>query len=281
MPGHYAFSGFFATIEEPLPHEGEACYTMRIMTIAVISDIHANLEALQSVLKDIDAHNPEMIFSCGDSVGYGADPEAVVAILRERGIRQVLGNHELGCLKAMERAWFNPQALKAINKTRLMLSKETLEYFKTLSLYHAPDTPPLHNCYFVHGTPPDSAKKYLFELEDEELPQLFEHTMGRICFLGHTHELALVSMPASGPDKGVATREIIEQGHYTLDPAARHIVNVGSVGQPRDGDNNAKYVLWDPKKHLLEVRYIPYDVHTAVDKIIAKGLPEQYARRLL
>jgi len=245
------------------------------MKIGIISDIHANLEAFSRVLEDLDRQQPDRVFCCGDSIGYGPEPEAVVRLLRNRGIPQVLGNHELGCMDRSELAWFNPVARKATRKTREMLSRQTLDWFNTLPCSMSPWEPGLNACHFVHGAPPDSARTYLFEVEDDELHTLFEHTGERVVFVGHTHELVLASVHGTRGER----REIGE-GVYELDPDARHIVNVGSVGQPRDGDNRAKYVLFDPVRRSLEVRCIPYDIKTTADAILALGFPEQYARRL-
>lgn len=245
------------------------------MRIGIISDIHANLEAFQRVLEDLDMQQPDRVFCCGDSVGYGPEPEAVVSLLRKRGIPQVLGNHELGCMDRSELSWFNPVARKAIRRTRSMLSPQTLEWINTLPLSLAPWEPGLDACYFVHGAPPDSARTYLFEVEDEDLPPLFEHTGNRTVFVGHTHELVLARW-----DGKTSERQEISEGFYDLDPEAKHIVNIGSVGQPRDGDNRAKYVLFDPVRRQIQVRCIPYDIKVTADAILALGFPEQYARRL-
>ncbi len=245
------------------------------MKIGIISDIHANLEACKRVLDDIDLQQPDRVFCCGDSIGYGPEPEAVVQLLRKRGIPQVLGNHELGCMDRAELAWFNPVARKAIRRTRKMLSRQTLDWINTLPFSLTPWEPGLDACYFVHGAPPDSPRTYLFELEDEELPKLFEHTGERVVFVGHTHELTLAWW-----DGKTAGRREMGQGQHELPPDIRYIVNVGSVGQPRDGDNRAKYVLFDPVRRILDVRFIPYDIKATADAILALGFPEQYARRL-
>lgn len=245
------------------------------MKIAIISDIHGNLEALRSVLEDLDNQQPDQVFCCGDSVGYGPEPEAVVSLVRARGIPQVLGNHELGCMDRSQLAWFNPVARKAIRRTRNMLSRQTLDWINTLPLSMAPWEPGLDACYFVHGMPPDSARTYLFEVKDSQLPGYFEHTGERVVFVGHTHELVLAHW-----DGREAGREDLSEGDHDLDPDLRYIVNVGSVGQPRDGDNRAKYALFDPVRRKLTVRCVPYDIKVTADAILALGFPEQYARRL-
>ncbi len=241
------------------------------MKLAIISDIHGNLEAFQQVLADIDAQQATDIISLGDSIGYGPDPEAVVSLLRQRQIPQVVGNHEAAIVRRADRSWFNPVARKALNKTSGLLSDETVDYIRTLPLYMK-----RFSCHFVHGSPPDSYRTYLFEYEDADLPRLFASFDTPLCFVGHTHELALVST-----SNGEYQRRELYRESVTLAPNERHIINAGSVGQPRDGDNHAKYVLWTPDTRVLEVRYVDYDRETTARKIRELGMPEQYANRLL
>ncbi len=240
------------------------------MKIAILSDIHGNLEAFERVLEDMDKQKPDTVYCLGDSVGYGPEPERVVQLLRERGIPQVAGNHELAMVRRAERLWFNPTAREALERSRKLVSKDTLKYMKTL-----PMSINELGCYFVHGFPPDSARTYLFELEDDVLPKTFEFLGERICFVGHTHELAQVEF-----DGRRVRRTLLTDGVYELLDHCRYIVNVGSVGQPRDGDNRAKYAILDITARKYAVRFVPYDIDKTADAIIALGLPEQYARRL-
>ncbi len=245
----------------------------QIMQIAVLSDIHANLEAFRRVLEDIDSRRPgvDEIISLGDTLGYGPEPEACVALLRERGIASVQGNHELAVVKAKYRQWFNPQSRKALRRTCELVSDETVAYIRAL--------PPVlirHGCLFVHGLPPDSAFRYLYEIKDDDLADLFSQYAEAVAFVGHTHELERISW-----DGRRAVRHTLEQGRYLLDRSRRHIVNIGAVGQPRDGDNRAKYVLWDTQTWALSVRFVAYDIEAAMAGFKPAGMPDQYARRLL
>ncbi len=241
------------------------------MKLAIISDIHSNLEAFIQVIEDIDAQGATEIICLGDSIGYGPDPEAVVALLRRRDIPQVVGNHEAAVIRRADRYWFNPVARKALKKTTRLLTKETEDYIRSLPLFLK-----RFDCHFVHGSPPDSYRTYLFEYEDEQLPGLFAAFDTPLCFAGHTHELAIISTRKSN-----YYRRELHQERLVLDPDERHVINAGSVGQPRDGDNHAKYVLWTPDSRLLEVRYVDYDRETTSRKIRELGMPEQYANRLL
>lgn len=246
--------------------------------IAVLSDIHGNLEALQSVLADLDAQNATQIVNLGDMVGYGPEPDACVKLLRERGTLSILGNHEHGLLEAQARGWFNPQARKALDRTRALLSDDALMYFRTLAR-----TCEVAGALFVHGCPPGLVSKYLYELDDDALREAFGLYANRLCFAGHTHELKRISLVGLSAG-GKLERKTLGKGVVSLDPAARHIINAGAVGQPRDGDNKAKYLLWEPggagAPDRLEVRFVAYDIAKTAAAIIEKGLPAVYADRL-
>ncbi|SNS21591.1 Diadenosine tetraphosphatase ApaH/serine/threonine protein phosphatase, PP2A family [Humidesulfovibrio mexicanus] len=249
--------------------------------IAVISDVHGNLEALKAVLADIDAsasgkdQGVPRILNLGDMVGYGPEPDACVKLLAARGAESVLGNHEHGLLEAQARSWFNPQARKALDRTRALLSEEALMSFRTL-----PRTREAEGALFVHGCPPGLVSKYLYELDDEALREAFGLYPHRLCFVGHTHELQRVSLQPGGRIE----RKALGKGVMELDPAARHIINAGAVGQPRDGGNKAKYLLWEPAApgapDRIEVRRVAYDIAKTAAAIIEKGLPAVYADRL-
>ncbi len=241
------------------------------MKLAVISDIHANLEAFDSVLADIDAAGVDDIICLGDVVGYGPDPEAVVRRVRERGIVSVQGNHDRAVCQPKHRSWFNPIARTSLEMTAGMLSEETRSYLATFE-------PALvrNGRRFVHGFPPASVSIYLFQVIDSQLRRAFQRIGERICFVGHTHELEVVAY-----DGETLSREPLAEGSFSLDPDHRYIINVGSVGQPRDGVKGAKYVCFDDAAGTIDVRFIPYDAETTADKIIRAGLPRIHADRLL
>ncbi len=240
------------------------------MRLAIISDIHGNLEALRAVLADLGGQAVDQVGCLGDSIGYGPEPEAVVDILRRRGIPSVMGNHELGLADPSSLAWFNPSARQSLLRTAELLSPETMEYNKGL-----PRSLVLGGCRLVHGCPPESVTRYLFELSRAALISAMNAVDEPICFVGHTHTLALVSLR----DKRLDIRDLGRE-RVVLGREARHLVNAGSVGQPRDGDNNAKYVIWDDQERLLEVRFVPYDIAATVRGILERGLPEFNAERL-
>ncbi len=241
------------------------------MRIAVISDIHANLEALEQVLADIDESNIDRMVCLGDSVGYGPEPEQVIAMINDRHIPSILGNHELAVIDRKVLTWFNPNARKSLLKTIGMLSEKTIHFISTLKSFMICD-----GYRFVHGFPPDSATTYLFQIAEDEMLQTFKHMKEKICFVGHTHRLEIIRFNGKS-----IVRSPLVQNIVNLNSADQYIINIGSVGQPRDGDNRAKYIILDTESISIEVRFIPYDVASVVNKIMAAGLPTEHAIRLL
>ncbi len=240
------------------------------MKIAVFSDIHGNFDAFRQVLIDIDKNDIDVMFCLGDNVGYGPEPEKVLSVFQQAIIPTVLGNHDLACIDEKILNWFNPVAAYSLQKTIEMLSPGSLRFLrglKTSIVYHG--------CRFVHGFPPDSAKTYLFQVSKDNLRRYMSKMEERICFIGHTHELRIVEY-----DGEEVRFDLLHEGRVALNPDSRYILNIGSVGQPRDGDNRAKYLVWDTKNDTVEVRFIPYDIGLVVEKILAAGLPEAHASRL-
>ena len=242
------------------------------MRIAIISDIHGNLEAFRRVLEDIEAMGPDRIVSLGDNIGYGPEPEEVVRLVRERAIPSVMGNHELASTRIGQKRWFNPVARKSVNRTNDLLSKDSLRYLRDL-----PMSLVIEGCRFVHGCPPDSPRRYLYEYDEQDFTSVFNLYAEDMCFVGHTHELELITHRG-----GFTIRRPLGEGGVELAPGGgtRYIVNTGSVGQPRDGNNNAKYAIWDKDSNILEIRYVSYDIDVTANRIRELGFPEQFASRL-
>jgi predicted phosphodiesterase len=240
------------------------------LRLAVISDIHGNLEAFQEVLKDIQQCRVDYVVCLGDMIGYGPEPEAVVQLIREKNIPTVMGNHELAILEPRYLEWFNPLCQLSLSKTRTLLSHETLTFIRSLENYLI-----LGDSRFVHGVPPDSVMTYLIQLSDEDIQILFQNSRESKFFVGHTHDLVL----KADKGNGVYTRPLAQET-IPFKTDQTYLVNVGSVGQPRDGNNRAKYVIWDQEAESLETRFIAYDIEHTARKILALGLPEYHARRL-
>jgi predicted phosphodiesterase len=240
------------------------------MRFAVLSDIHGNLDALREVLRDMDRFRVDQVFCLGDTIGYGPQPEETMQLIQERDIPSVMGNHEMALVKPQLQEWFNPQAQESIRITRTMLSDETLLYLQGL-----PSSRIIEKFRFVHGCPPNSPFIYLYQLSESRLLEIFRKSIEWIIFVGHTHNLKLISF-----DGQTVVRKPLRQGIISLSDQSRYIVNAGSVGQPRDGNNAAKYVIMDTLAPSLEVRFVPYDIAAVFRKIIDAGLPKSHAERL-
>lgn len=240
------------------------------MKYAVLSDIHGNLEALHAVWDDLEKQRPDKVLCLGDMVGYGPDPQQVVDHIRQHEVLVTLGNHEHALADAKNLYWFNPQSRHVVELTRNLLSEQTLAYFHTLPRWLRAES-----SRFTHAAPPDNLHVYLFASTDQKLINRFERFTERLCFTGHTHRLELISY-----DQKTLSRHTPGPGIHYLDEQIRYIINSGSVGQPRDRDNRARYVLYDEAQSLLEIRAVDYDRDTTAKKIRALGFPEVYARRL-
>jgi len=241
------------------------------MRLAVLSDIHGNNEAFTNVLADLEEQKPDDIICLGDCIGYGPEPEAVINAVRQRRIDTVMGNHEMAACSREHLNWFNPMARRSLEITLTMLGPDSLEFIQSL-----PYSLEKYNQRFVHGFPPDSAQTYLFQKSRHKLQQAFAEMAERNCFIGHTHDLELITF-----DGHQAERRPLIRGITPLDPACRYMINVGSVGQPRDGTNHAKYVIWDDAANTVDVRFVTYDINATVARIRAANMPEGHAKRLL
>jgi diadenosine tetraphosphatase ApaH/serine/threonine PP2A family protein phosphatase len=240
------------------------------LSIAVISDIHGNLDALKAVLADIDRLGIDRIFCLGDNIGYGPEPGEVIQWLRSREIPSVIGNHELAATRQKYLSWFNPSARRSLLRTVEMLSEEDLRYAGSLPNCRVED-----GARLVHGFPPDSPLIYLFQVPEEKMIRRLERLQESVCFVGHTHDLEIVSF-----DGKTVSLSRLQEGTHTLDPDRKYIVNIGSVGQPRDGDNRAKYAIWTPDRQTVEIRFVAYDIEATARKILKAGLPRAHAMRL-
>jgi len=232
----------------------------------ILSDIHANLEALEAVLADARGRY-DRILCLGDLVGYGADPNPVVEWARSNAAAIVRGNHDKDCSNSDSLEHYRPLAVASALWTRVQLSRENRDYL------HALARGPLRYDDFdlVHGSPLDE-DEYL--LSSSDAAQTRESLAAQATFFGHTHIQGgfLVARRGARP---IAPAETLE-----LEPDHFYLLNPGAVGQPRDGDARAAYVLYSPKERIVEYRRAEYDVGKAASKIRTAGLPENLAVRL-
>ena len=241
------------------------------MRLAVVSDIHGNMDAFECVLNDIDQSSVDAVVSLGDNIGYGPQPNDVIKAIRARHIPSIMGNHELAAIDSQYLEWFNPAARKSLLKTLEILSKESIAFISNLDTNIR-----VNDAYLTHGFPPDSPLTYSYQIPDSKKIQIIEQLSDSIFFIGHTHTLELFEY--NGHD---LNSETLGEGLTPLNPKNKCIINVGSVGQPRDGNNKAKYVIWDSSLNSIDVRFVAYDIAVVVKKIEAAGLPHEHAQRLL
>ncbi|MFW6005780.1 MAG: metallophosphoesterase family protein [Desulfonatronovibrionaceae bacterium] len=239
------------------------------MKTALFSDVHGNIEALRKVLEDMDARKIKTRYFLGDAISYGPDPETCVQLLKDQNIPCLLGNHELALIKPWARTYFNEPTRLHFEQARKLLSRDSVEFIRTW-----PRNRIEHDMIMVHGFPPNSVRGYLFELTQSKLKSILMNMNPRIAFVGHTHEIKLITN--TGTD--ILQKELAPGMHALK--GRSFIVNIGSVGQPRDGDNRAKYIIYDNESLLIEARFIDYDREKTINDILKLGFPEQYAWRL-
>lgn len=238
------------------------------MRVAVFSDVHSNLEALDAVLAAADAAGCDRFVALGDLVGYGADPDAVIERLIERDAVTIAGNHDLAAVDRFDVSWFNEVAAAAISWTRATMSAEAREFLT--GLQPRKDEP---NALLVHGSVRDPAAEYL--LASADAAASFDAAAFGIAFFGHTH---LPTVFRREPDGRVGGWVMPENAPIELDPGTRYMVNPGSVGQPRDKDPRAAFLVWEDGR--VVGHRVSYPIDKAAAKIVAAGLPRWLADRL-
>ncbi len=241
------------------------------MYIAILSDIHANFQALSAVLQDIETFKVDEIISLGDNIGYGPQPEEVVTMLRQKSILSIMGNHELALADPAYFDFLNPDPQKTLDIHREMLSHESLHYCTTL-----PHLLLRHKARFIHGCPPRSVTAYLFQPPMERMRRIFAGYSEQFCFFGHLHTLDRYVLAADR-----CRYEEAKIGVLHCETESRYLLNVGSVGQPRDGINRkAKYALWHTEKNSFELREVAYDSKRTKQLLKEYGFPEMNGARL-
>lgn len=239
------------------------------MRYAVVSDVHANLEALEVVLADVGARRPDAVICLGDFVGYGPDPVACVERLRGGLAAAVVGNHDQAALERTDIEVFNPFARAAILWTRGQLTDDVRAYLGEL-----PREVRRPAFLAVHGSPRDPTDEYLFDAAGARMS--FESVEFRLGLVGHTH------VPGVFVDDGdrVTAHPLTPDDVLELRAAHRYIINVGSVGQPRDGDARASYLWLDEGNARAQLIRLAYPFERTQEKMRAAGLPEVLAERL-
>jgi diadenosine tetraphosphatase ApaH/serine/threonine PP2A family protein phosphatase len=238
-----------------------------LLRYAIISDLHANIEALEATLARIDGIGADAIVCLGDVVGYNANPNECVELLAGRDILTILGNHDAVACELEEPWGFNPIALTAALWTRDHLTDDSFEWLRGL-----PDALNFGDFVAVHGAPKNH-NTYLFSWEDVIPHTLFlEEQNCRLCFVGHTHTPAILSTDGA--------YEVDGQSRFHLGKREIFFVNPGSVGQPRDDDPRASFGLLDTDTDTFELLRVAYPVEEAAQRVLDARLPRFLADRL-
>jgi len=236
------------------------------MKIGVIGDIHGNLEALTAVMEALEAEHVDEVSCVGDVVGYGADPGACIEVVRSRCGQVVAGNHDWGAVGKQAADYFNAAAREALGWTTDRLSNEERRWLSGLPLTAETEQYALvHASFHNAGSFP-----YIFNPEDAGPG--FARQSRDVAFFGHTH------WPSTFLG-GEPVRHLIQRV-VPVESPGKVLVNVGSVGQPRDSDPAAGYVVFDTKRRRISLKRVSYDVATAAGKIVKAGLPTVLAERL-
>lgn len=240
------------------------------MRHAIIADIHSNLAALTAVLDDIEHRGGvDEIWCLGDIIGYGPDPRECLSITRQTANICIAGNHDWAAVGKINTSDFNPDAVAANQWTVQQLSDEDMEYLSNL--------PPFiekGDFTLAHGSPREPIREYL--LSAGATRQNLAYFKTQFCLVGHSHQPVVFNCDETEdssaryfmPDGPVATSE------------GRLIINPGSVGQPRDGNPNAAYAIFDSKQQLIRLYRVPYDIRSTQEKMQAHGLPVRLTARL-
>lgn len=238
------------------------------MKYIIFSDVHSNLEALNAFVEQINEIEYDKIACLGDIVGYGADPNLLIDWVRRHCDILLAGNHDYAAVNKTDSSYFNSHAQASCQWTKQALSEENKTFLASLPIETVVD-----GIYWVHSSPhePD---KWHYVVSRAKADLHFANFQEPLCFLGHSHRpLVLEESP-------MGETEIYFNSSFKLKPEHRYIINVGSLGQPRDGDNHPAFVVYDSASDQIDLHRFDYDRATTQKKIIANGLPAFLAQRL-
>lgn len=236
------------------------------MRIALFGDIHANLEALEAVLADASQQDVTDYVCTGDIVGYNADPSACLEIVRDMNCPTVKGNHDEDAAGSHSLDSMNPVAAAALEWTREQITDEQRQWLTRLRMVRQ-----VSQFTVVHSTL-DQPAKWNYVTNRFDAMANFSYQFTQICFHGHTHVPRIYA-------KSDRVQEIVADS-VVIEPGLKYFVNIGSVGQPRDGDWRACYAIYDLESRMIVFRRVEYDIATTQEKILAAGLPPMLAERI-
>lgn len=239
------------------------------MRYALISDIHGNLEAFEAVLSAISQERVDKYLCIGDVVSYGADPKEAIRLVQFlKPEALVAGNHEWGLADLLDLEYFNEDARKALLWTKGILNHSELDYLASFGLVYEAE-----GFTLVHGSLEAPAEfYYIHNSVEAHAASMLSKTP--LCFVGHSHVPAIFYSDGSRMDDAKSCR-------IKIAPGKRYVINIGSIGQPRDGDPRASYAIYDTDEFTVEIKRVAYDIDSAREKILKADLPSSLANRLL
>ncbi len=243
------------------------------MRIGILGDVHSNLEALTTVVEALQSERIDHWVQVGDIVGYGADPVPCMTLLRELECTVCIGNHDAAVVGFLDTEYFNTYARAAIEWTKAQLTTRELEYLRNLPLLVE------HSEYtVVHGSL-HVPEQFGYVLSKVEAVDSLAQQRTKVAFVGHSHVPSIYLQRADAPPHEVDVR-FDSEIEANIDGYARALMNVGSVGQPRDEDPRAAYAIYDTADGSMQIARREYDIPRAQAKIRAAGLPSVLADRL-
>jgi len=245
------------------------------MRLALISDIHSNLPALEAVLADTESAAVDAVWCLGDVVGYGAQPNECAALVRERCSICLVGNHDLAALEQLDISTFSPAAAAAVRWTRERMSHETRAFLDDLE-----PADESREVGLYHASPRDPVWEYV--LWPDQAAECIRAQARRVSFVGHSHVALFFALAEASAGDGPDDARGAQAGAGTSLEVGRGrwLINPGSVGQPRDGDPRAAWLELDTEAWHAVFHRVAYDIDRAADAIVATDLPEHLARRL-
>jgi predicted phosphodiesterase len=239
------------------------------MRYGIFSDVHSNLEAMTVVAQALKSEGADEMLCLGDFVGYYSNPAEVIELIDSMHCwKMVMGNHDSALLGKTPLSKFNQPAADAINWTKPRLKPQHYKFLENLRMREE-----IGEIQLVHSSPLQS-EEWHYLTDQEDLERNFRYFQGFLCLFGHVHKPFIAEQKADGSVR------ILEETEYTLQKDCRYLVNVGSVGQPRDGNPRTCYVFYDSDSKKLSIRRLDYDFETTAKKTIEAGLPEYLANRL-
>lgn len=239
------------------------------MKYGIFSDVHSNLEAMTVVAQAMKTDGAEDYLCLGDFVGYYSNPDEVIEIIAGlKCWKMVMGNHDSALLGRTSLSKFSPPAAQAINWTQTHIKPQSRKFLEDLRMREE-----IGEIQLVHSSPFQS-EEWHYLTSQEDLERNFRYFQGLICFFGHVHKPFIAEQKMDGSVR------ILQEQECRLQKDCRYLVNVGSVGQPRDNNPKTCYVMYDSTAKKLSIRRLDYDFETTAKKTLEAGLPDYLAQRL-